>query len=132
MNREELLSEWARRAPGECEIQKRSPGLGKPRISFQVKPFEGWYLHGHVVANAMILSALIEAIRARGWHYVLHSLAEDAAEGPKQWSVATILTAPNWSEAEYEGREVEPCDALLQAYVTAIQAAEEDKVETKP
>ena len=79
--------------------------------------------------RAMLLSALIEAIRARGWHYKLES-QENETGGYHQ---ATIYDDPAVYvlDAGSSARAVEPCDALLGAYVQALQAAEEVKVETK-
>lgn len=115
--RETLLRRWSELAPGECEINERSPGLGKPRISFKVPPFEGWYLHGHIVGNALILSALIEAIRARGKHYTIESYVSD--EGI--WAKATMILEYGNRHARRHGYAAEPCDALLSAYVQALE-----------
>jgi hypothetical protein len=106
VDRTALLLRWSELAPEECEYVPISP-LGRN-------------------GRAVLLSALIEAIRKRGWHYTLESDEEPENEQPAAWHAARILQAPFSLMGRPSVTEAaEPCDALLQAYCLCLQAGKE-------
>lgn len=113
VDRELLLKRWAELAPGECTSGLLSDG--------QVV----WGFNGGPLVNsphffpAILLAGLIEAIKNRGWLFHLEGdapMGED--ENPAYWYDALV-------DADGQGFQVtlvaEPCDALLSAYVQAIE-----------
>jgi len=123
--REELLKRWAKEAPGECRAETN-------RYGTQV-----WVRHGgafrfqddpvSALDKATQLSALIEAIRARGWHYNLFSdETEKGNEEPAAWHSASIYGNRENVVPKTTAERSEPCDALLSAYVQALEATQEN------
>ena len=107
MTREELLSEWARLAPGE--------NLGF--LAFVASDADPRGPAPATVA-AVLLSALISAIRAReDWSMEIRLDSDGAVEA----------TVKDGARPAHYGDLPEPCDSLLRAYVQALQAAEEGK-----
>jgi hypothetical protein len=122
MNREELLSKWAELAPGECSITTSGNQL--------VLQFLGTHLGMTPLPiskrnEGMVLSALIEAIRARGWHYRLQSDETDPEnEQGCAWHRASVYPdTPLYTSRDMTESRAEPCDALLSAYMAALEAS---------
>lgn len=102
MSRDELLKRWSKLAPGECVFVSShalSVGIGLHAILLPLtRPEEG-----------ILMLALIEAIRARGWYFLMQS----TDYGIKA-SVNSIV--------RNHATEPEACDALLLAYLAALHA----------
>jgi hypothetical protein len=108
--RETNLRRWSECEPGEC------CDFGELGYSFV-------HLHitkriGDPLMPLVLLSALIEAIRARKKHYVLESYVSDDGI----WAKATMILEYGNRHARRRGYAAEPCDALLSAYVQALES----------
>ena len=107
-NREQLLARWAELAPQECDITTR---YSEPPISIWRLNRRGHFDESAAVFPALLLSALIEAVRARGWHSVI-------------WNDDEAFAHVKRADSELLGKAAgyQPCDALLAAYVRALEA----------
>lgn len=109
VDRQELLRRWSEIAPGECEIDGDY---------WRFKPQHvGSHFDRPFVFPALILAALIEAIRARGWHFTL----ETGLESEYCADVSLGTGKPGDSTFSHAA---EPCDALLQAYCQMLGIVE--------
>ena len=112
--REQLLRRWAEVAPRECR-------LARGMVSREPRPYavsykEQWLrVDLYHSPEALLLVALIEAIRARGWDARMDI---DAA-------LCQAFAVPDSPVNEQFGASKEPCDALLAAYVAALEATKE-------
>src|SRR5882672_4229647 len=106
--REANLKRWSELAPGECTIRSHSIEVGI--LSSTIGTSSGFHMNPELTFcdRAVLLSALIEAIRARGWHYALTDEGDEHLAG--------VIPSPNPLGAG-ERFAAEPCDALLSAYV---------------
>jgi hypothetical protein len=105
MDRMELLEAWVKLAPNECE-------LDGGYLRYLPKGV-GYYTYSPFMFEAFLLNALICAITDRGWEYSLSSV--DNGE-----HLAGIITIP-LGRGTCEKFATVPCEALLSAYVTALQ-----------
>ena len=81
---------------------------------------------GNVSTRAILLGWVIRAIRERGWHYCLASdETEPENEQPAAWHKASIFPDTSFVMSDHEGMAEEPCDAMLSAYVQALEATKE-------
>lgn len=116
-NRQRLLARWSELAPGECSYYGGGSCvlLGHFAIETTEPPADSTdaaHIHSAAIDRAIVLSALIEAIRARGWHYQI--------ESNNTKHIAFVVRRTRVVADE-------PCDALLSAYVAALEATKEKK-----
>ncbi len=109
MDRSALLDMWSKNAPGECE--PGSPGIWRIKLD-QTMHFLGGR---SASARAVILAALIQNIGGRGWLYTLTNTDSDFGAATHQ---AAVIREDNGLS---EARADQPCDALLAAYVRALE-----------
>ena len=115
MTRDVLLRKWSELAPGECGKAELN---GPRRLAIpgpegkELRYIRRAELFG-VDDRAILLSALIEAVRARGWACTL-TAGYDSASAYVIYNKGT----------EYQFCAMpELCDALLAAYTQAIEVA---------
>lgn len=106
--RQKNLERWEKLAPRECYLQ---------RYGTSTTPY--WVVKGVVLDRVnvnldyYVLGALIESITARGWDYAIES------DIPRV-TASVFANDPNYAIA-HAGQ---PADALLSAYLQAIEAKE--------
>lgn len=118
--REANLKRWSELAPGECTVRAHSVEVGI--LSSTVGTSSGFHMNPELTFcdRALLTAALIEAIRARGWHYQLES--QENLSG--RYEQATIYRDPGQyvlADGD-DARALESCDALLSAYVQALES----------
>lgn len=113
--RQKNLERWERLAPQECYLQ---------RYGMSSTPY--WVVRGirldavNVNSDYYLLGALIEAITARGWSYAIKGGVY--AGTCKQHG--TVWRDPDTEPKATDARGDSPADALLSAYLQAIEAKE--------
>jgi len=123
--REELLKRWAELAQGECEVWREAAPYLLPEFRFVA--LGAVVDMGDYHDRAVLLLALIEAVRARGWHYRLRSdETETENEEPCAWHDARVFYSKTYPTQGLDASAAEPCDALLSAYVQALKATQEN------
>jgi hypothetical protein len=110
VDRTALLSRWSELAPEECATSRSGTNL-------ILSPFQTFCLNPELTLTdkAVLLLALIEAVEKRGWWLTLES-------GYRQEAGYTV-TVGSGHENFLAQEHPEPCDALLQAYVSALEAS---------
>lgn len=105
----ELLKRWAQLQPSRCNM--RTETLGPALVTLGGY---GHYYWGEPASAAVVLAATIEAITARSW----------------MWSLGTVTSRPSiWGfvnpdgTRSHEGAAATPAEALLAAYLSALEAA---------
>lgn len=121
-DRMELLARWSEIAPSECDIRPDPVSEDVHEVITFAARGRSMYITDSPYFEAVLLSALIEAVRARGWHYTLESYQSDDGI----WHSALAIWECGNHHARKRAYAAEPCDALLSAYVAALEATKEE------
>lgn len=105
------LERWAQLEPERCSITAHAVDLAAP-FAFRIH----WVmLDADPINRAALFTAVIEAIEARGW----------------EWNVGTTMQPPVQAyvttpkRRHLSTRAATPAEALLRAYLTALEAERE-------